>query len=225
MGGQELTYVYRLEDPTNGMAYIGSRYKAGLTSVVDDDAYRGSVTSEMWKDEWPEISKRCEKTIIDVFTTKEEALELEMKLHALYKVDTNPRFYNRARDSGGAIHYPPPEGVSDATKARTSAALTGKVLSEEHRAAISAGNTGKKKGPISEEHRANLSAAAKIAQNRPEVKARQYAAAKGQKRSEETKANMSAAQLLRWANANKSVHKDNEDEDKESRPLRSNNTV
>ena len=180
---QELTYVYRLEDPTNGMAYIGSRCKAGITSVVDDDAYRGSVKSEMWRDQWFEISKRCEKTIIDVFTTKEEAIELEMKLHALYKVDTNPRFYNRARATSMGMHYPPPDGVSDATKAKTSATLKGikrGPLTEEHRANLSAASKGVKRGPRSEETRAKISATKKGITTGPQ--------------SEETRANISAAQ-------------------------------
>ena len=106
MSKQELTYVYRLEDPVNGMAYIGSRTCKGITSVVDDDAYRGSAKSNKWKDQWDEISKRCNKTIIDVFTTREEALELEIKLHKLYNVKDNSRFYNEANQTSTKFTAP-----------------------------------------------------------------------------------------------------------------------
>lgn len=76
---------------------------------------------------------------------------------------------------------------SDELNAAIGLRTKGKKLSPEHRAAVSAGLRGKKRGPYSAEHRAKISAAQK---GKP-----------GRKHSLETRAKMSAVHLARNANA------------------------
>lgn len=70
--------------------------------------------------------------------------------------------------------------------------MSGRNLSFEHRAALSAANMGKKRGPFTSEHRANLSASKIGKKHSDAARAAMSAAQIGNRHSDETRAKMSA---------------------------------
>lgn len=120
--------------------------------------------------------------------TEHEAFAHEVALVAKYGRKNNGTGVLANLTDGG-------DGVSGwvasaETRARMSAANTGKVLSEDHRAKIGAANKGKAK---SEGHRANLSAANKGKALSKDARAKISAANKGKVLSEEHRAKISAS--------------------------------
>lgn len=89
--------------------------------------------------------------------------------------------------------------MSDETKAKISAAMTGIKRSAETRARMSAAAKQVQKGPMGEATRAKLSVILKEIFNRPEVKMRRSLAQKGRKLSDEHKAKLSANKKAYYA--------------------------
>lgn len=73
-----------------GRGYIGYRKcPEGLTP--ESDKYLGSFRDKSFKP--------TEKIILFQDLTKEEAIEIEIKLHAFYDIDKNPHFANKAKQT------------------------------------------------------------------------------------------------------------------------------
>ena len=96
-------YCYVVEDTTNGMKYFGVR-----TSEVDpkkDTKYMGSgskITAAM-KEKGRDQFK---KEILEVFDTREDAMEYEEWYMAEHDCVDNPEYYNlSARSTGGRFDY------------------------------------------------------------------------------------------------------------------------
>ena len=106
---QEKKYYYYtylvidLNPHTDAEFYIGSRKCKCLPEL--DTSYMGSVNSKEWKQDWKNITTRCDKIILKEFDTYTEMLAHEVELHALYKVDTNKKFYNKARQTTTKFYY------------------------------------------------------------------------------------------------------------------------
>lgn len=90
-------YTYEIYDPVLNMKYIGSRTNKNVKSIESDSSYMGSVKSKEWAPLWKEITKRCTKTILQVFENKQQALEHEIYLHKLYDIDNNEEFFNKSK--------------------------------------------------------------------------------------------------------------------------------
>jgi hypothetical protein len=82
-------YTYLLINENNGMMYIGKRQSRLLPDL--DTSYMGS-SRHVPKEE-------CDKIILSEFSTSLEATEDEIRLHSMYDVATNPKFYNRAKQT------------------------------------------------------------------------------------------------------------------------------
>lgn len=82
-------YTYLLINENNGMMYIGKRQSKVLPDL--DTAYMGS-SQYVPKEE-------CDKIILSEFSTAIEATEDEIRLHSMYDVATNSKFYNRAKQT------------------------------------------------------------------------------------------------------------------------------
>jgi hypothetical protein len=154
--------------------YIGS----GKTKDVLSGKYKGSVSSKQYKAIFNQLKQEqshlVHSEVINQFETRQEAMDEEIKLHAMYDVAKCPVFMNKARATAtGFTCYE----RSDETKAKIGAANKGRTLSPASKANISKGKKGK---PLSEETKAKISAANKIAN-------------KGKTHSEETKAKISAS--------------------------------
>lgn len=78
-------YVYEITYNT-GKKYIGVR---SCTCKIEEDPYMGSAFN------LPEEARIGCKEILSTHSTREEAMEEEIKLHALYNVKDNPEYYNQ----------------------------------------------------------------------------------------------------------------------------------
>ena len=110
--------------------------------------YRGSVDSKKYKSIWkqelydhPDLFKTI---ILTRHETRQEAMEREIVFQEAFSVARNPMYINMAHANGKFFTSGP---QSPETKAKMSAAQTGKKQSPEHTAKIAAANTGKKRGP------------------------------------------------------------------------------
>jgi|688.fasta_scaffold632425_2 hypothetical protein len=147
-------YIYYSYEPW-GRGYIGSR--SCLCLPEEDCNYFGSFYDKTFAPK--------EKIILQVFETREEALNAEIILHDFYRVDLNPHFANKARQTStkfiscgkrsnefrkkiSAINKGKklsPEHIKKVSDAR-SKALKGRKLNKEHKRKISEALKGKRKG-------------------------------------------------------------------------------
>jgi hypothetical protein len=82
-------YTYLLTNVNNGMQYIGKRQCKCIPE--EDISYMSSSKYVPKKD--------CVKQILQVFTSNEEAVLDEIRLHALHDVGINPKFYNKSKQT------------------------------------------------------------------------------------------------------------------------------
>ena len=90
-------YVYRISNISTNMHYYGKRSSKIHPKEDLGVKYFSSSFDKQFISEQKLNPENFEYTIIAITDTEEEALELEVYLHAFYKVDKNPRFYNKAR--------------------------------------------------------------------------------------------------------------------------------
>ena len=84
---KKIFYVYYSYEQF-GRGYIGYR-KCPECLTPETDNYFGSFADNSFKP--------TEKIILFQDLTKEEAIEIEIKLHAFYDIDKNPHFANKAK--------------------------------------------------------------------------------------------------------------------------------
>lgn len=113
-----------------GRGYIGKRECKCLPEK--DVSYFGSFKDKSFKP--------SQKIILETFDTVEEALEAECILHDFYKVDKNPHFVNKAKQTSKKFYYIAPIenmiGENNPAKRpevreKLSAARNKRVISEE----------------------------------------------------------------------------------------------
>ena len=132
--------------------YTGNKlppFYIGSTSVDNiNKGYRGSVSSKKYMDIWKqEIASHPDLFKTSILTrheTRQEAQDKEIIFHESLSVALNPMYINMAHANGKFLMTGPhtPE-----TKAKMSAAHTGKKQSPEWIANNAAARTGKKRGP------------------------------------------------------------------------------
>ena len=82
-------YTYLLIDPDSEMMYIGVR---SFNGNPNKDPYMGSSKVMTTEDKL-----RCDKIILKTFSTRKEAMQHEIKLHELYDVAHNDKFWNACK--------------------------------------------------------------------------------------------------------------------------------
>lgn len=82
-------YTYLLINENNGMLYIGKRQSK--CKPEEDTSYMSS-SKYVPKEE-------CDKIILSVHNTAEEAVAEEIRLHAIHNVGLNPMFYNKSKQT------------------------------------------------------------------------------------------------------------------------------
>jgi len=81
-----------------GRGYIGSR---GCECLPDEDIkYLGSFKDKTFNP--------TQKIILEIYGTREQALEAEVILHDFYDVANNPHFANKAKQTSTKFYYIPP---------------------------------------------------------------------------------------------------------------------
>ena len=178
--------------------YTGNQlppFYIGSTSIDNiNKGYRGSVVSKkymaIWKQEIASHLDLFKTIILTRHETRQEAQDKEIIFHESLSVALNPMYINMAHANGKflmtGLHTPE-------TKAKMSAAHTGKIISPETKAKMSAAHTGKKLGPKSPEAIAKTAAANTGKKHSPETLAKMSAAHTGKKHSPEHIANNAAA--------------------------------
>jgi hypothetical protein len=123
-------YTYIITNTTNQMKYIGVRSCSCLPE--NDDGYMGS--SKILGEAMEETPESFTKTIIETFSTRENANADEQRLHEMYDVARNSEFYNLMNA---------PLGFCTAGKTGKDSYWYGKHLPEETRKKISESEKGK----------------------------------------------------------------------------------
>ena len=165
-----------------GRGYLGAR--SCTCSPALDVEYMGSFRDKTFKP--------TQKIIIKEFSTRQEVLEAEVKLHAFFDVGKNPHFANLAKATSAGFNT---LGVpqSEDHRKKISEALTGEKnpnfgvqASEETRRKMSEARTGV---PLSEKHKESIREA-KLGERNPNF---------GKTLSQDTKRKMSKVRVgKRW---------------------------
>ena len=85
-------YTYLLRHKLDGRLYIGSR---GCNCLPEEDTAYMSSSKAVTK----EYLALCTKRIIRVFKTRIDALEHEIRLHNIFDVAVNPKFFNASKQT------------------------------------------------------------------------------------------------------------------------------
>lgn len=171
-------YVYRITNTKLNKHYYGVRSSKLEPSKDLGIKYFSSSSDMEFREDQKNNPQDYKYIIVSEFDSREDALELEIKLHNKFNVGLNESFYNRSKqnsngfhcDRTGAIisdetrkklsiaskkqHRRP---VSAETRKKLSIASKGRILTEEHKANISLGKMGH---VTSEKTRKKLSEAA-----------------------------------------------------------------
>ena len=172
-------YTYIIVNKNSQMKYIGVRSCSCLPE--NDDGYMGS--SKSLDEAMNNTPEAFTKIIIETFSTRENANADEQRLHEMYDVARNPKFYNLMNapmgfDNTGKHHTPE-------IRKKLSLSHKGNTHTEESKKKISLSKIGKNNPmygkPVSTEHRSKISAALKGEKN----------GMYGRKHTEETKKKIS----------------------------------
>jgi len=165
-------YVYRVTSLTKNKHYYGSR-----TSIVPPKEdlgikYFTSSTDREFRNGFKSSPHNYKVKVVSTFKTREEAMLLEIRLHARFDVGKNSNFYNKSKQITSGFST---EGtyLSDEHKLKISG--IGRKHTDEARSRISKANKGKIR---TDEARLNISEAHK-----------------GIKASDETRSKMSKARI------------------------------
>lgn len=124
--------------------YIGAR---SCSCEVDEDSYMGS-SSVMTKED----KDNCDKLVLKEFGTRKEAIAYEVELHNQFEVNTNEKFWNKAKqtstgfDTTGRVMSDEEKlmrGVIQKERFKNGHHCTGVALTKEHKQKISQGLLGK----------------------------------------------------------------------------------
>lgn len=132
-------YVYRITNKLENKHYYGVRTSHNIEPEDDLGIYyfSSSADKKFIRDQKENLNNYRYK-IIKKFTTREDAIELEIKLHNKFDVGINESFYNRCKQTSKGF---------DRTGMKTD-------LTNEHKLKISKANKGRK---FSQKHKENIS--------------------------------------------------------------------
>lgn len=191
-------YAYRITNKVEQKHYYGARSSNVHPSEDLGIKYFSSSTDKVFLAEQVSSPENFKYKVIKIFETREEAIALEIKLHAKFNVGVNESFYNKAKqtsarfDTSGKITVKDVFGNSFSVDKEDERFLSdelvfinkGKKHSEETRSKISEKHIGKKH---SEETRSKISKSTlkRIDEYGPNIS--DTFNFKGKKHSEETK--------------------------------------
>lgn len=160
---KKYNYVYRITNKKENKHYYGVRSSKVEPKLDLGIKYFSSSSNKEFIKEQKENKDTFKYKIIKIFETREEAVELEIKLHFKFDVGTNEAFYNKSKqtnkgfDTTGKAVYINEYGLSEllyvneAKKrglkgffAGNPSHLKGKKLSLEHRLKLSESHKGDK---------------------------------------------------------------------------------
>lgn len=123
----EYHYTYRITNIEQKKHYYGVRTCTLLPIHDLGKKYFSSSSDKLFLQEQKDAPHVFRYKIIRIFKTREEALLFEVKLHNKFDVDTNPNFYNKAKQTSSGFFY----------------SNKGSTFSDEHREKLSIKNKNK----------------------------------------------------------------------------------
>lgn len=133
-------YVYRITNTRLNKHYYGVRTSKIEPSKDIGVKYFSSSSDIQFRDDQKNNPQNYKYTIVSEFDSREEALELEVKLHAKFNVGVNESFYNKARQTSTKFNWNGPYSEKTREKLRQAhlgnTYCLGNKLSEETKAKI-----------------------------------------------------------------------------------------
>ncbi len=138
-------YVYRITNKIHNKHYYG--YRSSNTPPSQDIGikYFSSSSDKNFIHDQLNNPHDYKYVVVQVFNNREDAHNLEIKLHTKFNVGSNPSFYNRANSTSSKFSITGTT-LSDETKKKMSNAHKGRIVSQETRNKISNANKGKVHG-------------------------------------------------------------------------------
>ena len=151
-------YVYRITNTQENKHYYGVRSSKVEPKLDLGIKYFSSSTDKEFIQEQQGNKSIFKYKIVKQFDSREEAINLEIKLHNKFNVGKNNNFYNASKQTStgfdrGGISFKHSEEtklkiglahkdkiVTDETRMKLSVLHKGKVISQEHREKISKNN-------------------------------------------------------------------------------------
>jgi len=136
-------YVYRITNKIHNKHYYGYRSTNTAPSLDIGIKYYSSSKDKDFIEDQINNPHKYKYTVVCIFNNREDAHNLEIKLHKRFNVGSNPSFYNRANATSSKFSITGTI-LSEETKKKMSNAHKGKILSKETRDKISKANKGTK---------------------------------------------------------------------------------
>lgn len=168
-------YTYRITNLAEGKHYYGSRSSKIHPNKDLGKHYFSSSTNKAFRRDQKENPHNYKYKVVKLFSSREEAISFEIKLHKKFDVGINESFYNKAIQTSVGFD------------------TTGSKMSEEAKKKRSEALRGRKRPEFSEEHKRKMSEAKKGHKQSEETKKKRSEALRGSKLSEETKKKISKA--------------------------------
>ena len=136
-------YVYRITNTKLNKHYYGVRSSKLEPSKDLGFKYFSSSSDIEFRDDQKNNPQDYKYIIVSEFDSREEALELEIKLHSKFNVSVNESFYNKARQTSTGFNWNGPFTEHIREKIRNSKLgnkyCLGNKLSKKHKANIREG--------------------------------------------------------------------------------------
>ena len=170
MDSKKYHYVYRITNTKLNKHYYGTRSSKIEPSKDIGVKYFSSSSDIQFRDDQKNNPQNYKYTIVSEFNSREEALELEIKLHNKFNVGVNESFYNKAKQT--SIFYDT-TGIPLSSERRTklSKKLKGRVFSKETLERMRLGQLGNK---LSEETKAKIKKAHELVDYKPSAEFKEY---------------------------------------------------
>jgi len=140
-------YVYRITNTKLNKHYYGTRSSSIEPSKDLGFKYFSSTSDVSFRDDQENNPQDYKYTIVSEFDSREEALELEVILHAKFDVGVNESFYNKARQTSTGFDFDctgKPHSTETKTKISERAKLRkGRPVSVETRSKLAKSATGR----------------------------------------------------------------------------------
>lgn len=134
-------YVYRITNKLRNKHYYGYRSSNTTPSLDIGIKYFSSSRDKDFIKDQLQNPQNYKYVIVSVFNNREDAHNLEIKLHARFNVGVNPSFYNKAKATSSKFSITGTV-LSEETKKKMSESHKGKIHTQETRDKISIANKG-----------------------------------------------------------------------------------
>lgn len=134
-------YVYRITNKLHNTHYYGYRSSNTLPLLDIGIKYFSSSRDKDFIKDQIENPQNYKYVVVRIFNNREDAHNLEIKLHAKFNVGANPAFYNKANATSSKFSITGTI-LSEETKKKMSDSRKGRIVTQETRNKISIANKG-----------------------------------------------------------------------------------